>query len=155
MSFFFYFLALPKRNSWLPTYLKLFFSFHIGYSFSSLLNYFWNKSILLKKLITINLLLFSIWHTIAREKQKEKFFVGLGQGVWLMSYWKLFAKINPSLYTTPRENLILLRRAVYYQNVHSISPYNVLFSGFKSAINIRQMYFMIPLKTTSRCERIP
>ena len=34
-----------------------------------------------------------------------------------------------------------------------VLPYNVLFSGFKSAIN-RKMYFVIPLKPTSRCERI-
>ena len=44
------------------------------------------------------------------------------------------------------------RRAVYFQNVNSFSPYNVPFSGLKSAINIRQMYFMNPLKPTSRCE---
>ena len=31
-------------------------------------------------------------------------------------------------------------------NANSFSPYNVHFSGFKSAINIRQMYFMNPLK---------
>ena len=46
------------------------------------------------------------------------------------------------------------RMAVYFQNVNSFFPYNVPFSGFKSAINIRQMYFMNPLKPTSRCERI-
>ena len=49
---------------------------------------------------------------------------------------------------------IIKRRAVYYQNVNSLFPYNVPFSGFKSAINIRQMYFMNPMKPTSRWERI-
>ena len=53
-----------------------------------------------------------------------------------------------------RESNLIKRRAVYYQNVNLFSPYNVPFSGFKSAINIRQMYFMNPLKPTSRCERI-
>ena len=41
-----------------------------------------------------------------------------------------------------RKCYLIKRRAVYYQNVNSFSPYNVLFSGFKSVINIRQMYFM-------------
>ena len=58
-----------------------------------------------------------------------------------------------SLYSES-ENVIIKRRAVneYYQNVNSSSPYNVPSSGFKSAINIRQMHFMNPLKPTSRCE---
>ena len=89
---------------------------------------FLKQKYIAEKLITINLLLFSIWHTIAREKQREKFFVGLGQGVWLMSYWKLFAKINPSLYTTPRENLILLREGRCTIKMFIQSPLITFFS---------------------------
>ena len=54
-----------------------------------------------------------------------------------------------------RENFILFREGRWTIKISIFfSPYYVLFSGFKSAINKRQMYFMIPLKPTSRCERI-
>ena len=52
---------------------------------------------------------------------------------------------------------LIQRRAVYYQNVYSFSPYNVgtfKWVQIRNKHNIRQMYFMNPLKPTSRCERI-
>ena len=57
--------------------------------------------------------------------------------------------VNVSMsYNNQRKFNLITRRAVYYQNVNSN------FSGFKSAMNIRQVYFMNPLNPTSRCERI-
>ena len=53
-----------------------------------------------------------------------------------------------------RENLILLREGRCTIKISIRPPLMMYFSGFKSAINIRQMYFMKPLKPTSRCERI-
>ena len=44
------------------------------------------------------------------------------------------------------------RRAVYYQNVNLFSPYNVLFSGFKSAINIRHANVIYDPPATSVSE---
>ena len=52
---------------------------------------------------------------------------------------------------TREKNLILLREGRSTIKMSIRSPFII---GFKSAINIRQMYFMNPLNPTSRCEKI-
>ena len=66
------------------------------------------------------------------------------------SYGRRWKSPSPPLRFPLRKFNLIKRRAVYIQNVYSFSSYNLLFNGFKSAINIRQMQFMNPLKPTPR-----